>query len=175
MSIDCSRTVKSPIGRIRDYRLWREQFQQDLKEVFWISNPSEFILRNPEAQSTFQAYKSIRCWIYQSCERPDCNENKYYCAVSILSDSLENFIGMDGDRIRKSAQWDHAMWDEWTINCPEILIRLKMMLDNKHNVKTCYSTSFYFFLFTLFRNLFTFAYQTISSTIKNIIELCQQL
>ena len=74
--------------------------------------PSEFILETPEAQSTFQAYSSVRCWIYQSCERPDCNENKYYRAVNILSDCLEKFIGTDGNGIRNSEQWNHVMWDE---------------------------------------------------------------
>ena len=95
-----------------NYRYNENSSTRFSKKSFGTVEPSEFILETPEAQSTFQAYASVFCWIYQSCERPDCNENKYYHAVNILSDSLENFIGMDGDGIRKSAQWDHVMWDE---------------------------------------------------------------
>ena len=116
---DCTKDVYKIAARLYkvnvesvNYRYDENSSTRFSKKSFGTVNPSEFILETPEAQSTFQAYKSVRCWIYQSCERPDCNENKYYRAVNILSDSLESFIGMDGDRIRKSAQWDHVMWDE---------------------------------------------------------------
>lgn len=95
-----------------NYRYNENSSTRFSKKSFGTAEPSEFILETPEAQSTFQAYASVRCWIYQSCERPDCNENKYYRAVNILSDSLESFIGMDSDGIRKSVQWEHVMWDE---------------------------------------------------------------
>ena len=116
---DCNKDVYKIAARLYkvnvqsvNYRYNENCSTRFSKKSFGTVEPSEFILETPEAQSTFQAYKSVRCWIYQSCERPDCNENKYYRAVNILSDSLESFIGMDGDRIRKSAQWDHVMWDE---------------------------------------------------------------
>ena len=116
---DCNKDVYKIAARLYkvnvesvNYRYNENSLTRFSKKAFGTVDPSEFILETPEAQSTFQAYKSVRCWIYQSCERPDCNENKYYRAVNILSDSLESFIGMDGDRIRKSAQWDHVMWDE---------------------------------------------------------------
>lgn len=116
---DCNKDVYKIAARLYkvnvesvNYRYDENSSTRFSKKSFGTVDPSEFILETPEAQSTFQAYKSVCCWIYQSCERPDCNENKYYRAVSILSDSLENFIGMDGDRIRNCGQWDHAMWDE---------------------------------------------------------------
>ena len=116
---DCKKDVYKIAARLYkvnvesvNYRYDENSSTRFSKKSLGPVNPSEFILETPDAQSTFQAYASVRCWIYQSCERPDCNENKYYRAVNILSDSLESFIGMDGDRIRKSAQWDHVMWDE---------------------------------------------------------------
>ena len=116
---DCNKDVYKIAARLYkvnvqsvNYRYSENRSTRFSKKNFGSVDPSEFILETPEAQSTFHAYASVRCWIYQSCERPDCNKNKYYRAVNILSDSLESFIGMDGDRIRKSAQWDHVMWDE---------------------------------------------------------------
>lgn len=116
---DCNKDVYKIAARLYkvnvesvNYRYDENSSTRFSKKSFGTVNPSEFILETPEAQSTFQAYKSVCCWIYQSCERLDYNENKYYRAVSILSDSLENFIGMDGKEIRKSTQWDHVMWDE---------------------------------------------------------------
>ena len=116
---DCNKDVYKIAARLYkvnvesvNYRYDENSSSRFSKKSFGTVDPSEFILETPKAQSTFQAYKSVRCWIYQSCEKPDYNKNKYYRAVNILSDCLESFIGMDGDRIRKSAQWDHAMWDE---------------------------------------------------------------
>ena len=116
---DCNKDVYKIAARLYkvnvesvNYRYNENSLTRFSKKAFGTVDPSEFILETPDAQSTFQAYASVRCWIYQSCERPDCNENKYYRAVNILSDSLESFIGMDGDRIRKSAQWDQVMGDE---------------------------------------------------------------
>ena len=116
---DCNKDVYKIAARLYKVNVESVNYRYDensstrlSKKSLGTVEPSEFILENPEAQSTFQSYASVRCWIYQSCERPDCNENKYYRAVNILSDSLESFIGMDGDRIRKSAQWDRVMWDE---------------------------------------------------------------
>ena len=82
------------------------------KKNFGSVDPSEFILETPEAQSTFQAYASVFCWIYQSCEKPACNENKYYRAVNILSNSIENFIGKNSSEIRNCEQWENVMWVE---------------------------------------------------------------
>ena len=116
---DCNKDVYKIAARLYKVNVESVNYRYDentstrfSKKSFGTVEPSEFILETPEAQSTFQAYASVRCWIYQSCERPDCNENKYYQAVNILSDCLVNFIGMNGDRIRKSAQWDHVMLDE---------------------------------------------------------------
>ena len=95
-----------------NYRYSENRSTRFSKKNFGSVDPSEFILETPEAQSTFQAYASVRCWIYQSCERPDCNENKYYQAVNILSDCLVNFIGIDSNKIANCEQWNHIMWDE---------------------------------------------------------------
>ena len=95
-----------------NYRYNENSSTRFSKKSFGTVEPSEFILETPEAQSTFQAYASVRCWIYQSCERPDCNENKYYRAVNILSDSLENFIGKNSSEIRNCEQWENVMWVE---------------------------------------------------------------
>ena len=95
-----------------NYRYNENSTTRFSKKSFGTVEPSEFILETPEAQSTFQAYASVRCWIYQSCERPDCNKNKYYRAVNILSDSLVNFIGIDSDKIANCEQWNHIMWCE---------------------------------------------------------------
>ena len=82
------------------------------KDEFGNVEPSQFILETPEAQSTYQAYASVRCWIYQSCERPDCEENPYYHAMTVLSKALENYIGAPGSEIRYHEQWDHIVLDE---------------------------------------------------------------
>lgn len=116
---DCNEDVYKIAARLYkvnvesvNYRYDENSSTRFSKKSFGTVNPSEFILETPEAQSTFQAYASVRCWIYQSCERPDCNENKYYRAVNILSDCLENFIRRDGREIRNCEQWNHIMWDE---------------------------------------------------------------
>ena len=116
---DCNKDVYKIAARLYkvnvqsvNYRYNENCSTRFSKKSFGTVEPSEFILETPEAQSTFQAYKSVRCWIYQSCERPDCNENKYYRAVNILSDSLVNFIGIDSDKIVNCEQWNNVMWDE---------------------------------------------------------------
>lgn len=116
---DCNKDVYKIAARLYKVNVQSVNYRYDensssrlSKKDFGSVEPSEFILETPEAQSTFQAYASVRCWIYQSCERPDCNKNKYYCAVNILSDSLVNFIGIDSDKIANCEQWNHIMWDE---------------------------------------------------------------
>ena len=116
---DCNKDVYKIAARLYktnvqsvNYRYSENSSTRFSKKAFGSVDPSEFILENPEAQSTFQAYASVRCWIYQSCERPDCNKNKYYRAVNILSDSLVNFIGIDSDKIANCEQWNHIMWCE---------------------------------------------------------------
>lgn len=116
---DCKKDVYKIAARLYkvnvesvNYRYDENSSTRFSKKSFGTVEPSEFILETPEAQSTFQAYKSVCCWIYQSCERPDCNENKYYQGVNILSDCLESFIGMDGKEIRRCEQWKNVMWDE---------------------------------------------------------------
>ena len=116
---DCNKDVYKIAARLYkanvqsvNYRYDENSSTRFSKKSFGSVEPSEFILENPEAQSTFQAYASVRCWIYQSCERPDCNKNKYYRAVNILSDSLVNFIGIDSDKIANCEQWNHIMWCE---------------------------------------------------------------
>ena len=116
---DCNKDVYKIAARLYktnvqsvNYRYSENSSTRFSKKDFGSVDPSEFILENPEAQSTFQAYASVRCWIYQSCERPDCNKNKYYRAVNILSDSLVNFIGIDSDKIANCEQWNHIMWCE---------------------------------------------------------------
>ena len=116
---DCNKDVYKIAARLYKVNVQSVNYRYDensstrlSKKSLGTVEPSEFILENPEAQSTFQAYASVRCWIYQSCERPDCNKNKYYRAVNILSDSLENFIGMDSNKIANCEQWNHIMWCE---------------------------------------------------------------
>ena len=116
---DCNKDVYKIAARLYKVNVQSVNYRYDensstrfSKKNFGSVDPSEFILETPEAQSTFQAYASVRCWIYQSCERHDCNENKYYQGVNILSDCLESFIGMDGKEIRRCEQWKHIMWDE---------------------------------------------------------------
>ena len=116
---DCNKDVYKIAARLYktnvqsvNYRYSENSSTRFSKKAFGSVEPSEFILENPEAQSTFQAYASVRCWIYQSCERSDCNKNKYYRAVNILSDSLVNFIGIDSDKIANCEQWNHIMWCE---------------------------------------------------------------
>ena len=116
---DCNKDVYKIAARLYKVNVQSVNYRYDensstrfSKKNFGSVDPSEFILETPEAQSTFQAYASVRCWIYQSCERPDCNKNKYYRAVNILSDCLESFIGRDGKEIRRCEQWKHIMWDE---------------------------------------------------------------
>ena len=116
---DCNKDVYKIAARLYKVNVQSVNYRYDensstrfSKKSLGPVNPSEFILETPDAQSTFQAYASVRCWIYQSCERPDCNENKYYRAVNILSDCLESFIGRDGKEIRRCEQWKHIMWDE---------------------------------------------------------------
>ena len=116
---DCNKDVYKIAARLYKVNVQSVNYRYDensstrfSKKNFGSVDPSEFILETPEAQSTFQAYASVRCWIYQSCERPDCNKNKYYRAVNILSDSLVNFIGIDSDKIANCEQWNHIMWCE---------------------------------------------------------------
>ena len=118
---DCNKDVYKIAARLYKVNVESVNYRYDentstrfSKKSLGTVNPSEFILENPKAQSTFQAYASVRCWIYQSCERPDCKKNKYFCAVNILSDCLESFIGTetDGKEIRNCEQWNHVMWDE---------------------------------------------------------------
>ena len=116
---DCNKDVYKIAARLYKVNVQSVNYRYDensstrlSKKDFGSVDPSEFILETPEAQSAFQAYASVRCWIYQSCERPDCNKNKYYRAVNILSDSLVNFIGIDSDKIANCEQWNHIMWDE---------------------------------------------------------------
>ena len=116
---DCNKDVYKIAARLYKVNVQSVNYRYDensstrlSKKDFGSVEPSEFILETPEAQSTFQAYASVRCWIYQSCERPDCNKNKYYRAVNILSDSLVNFIGIDSDKIANCEQWNHIMWCE---------------------------------------------------------------
>ena len=116
---DCNKDVYKIAARLYKVNVQSVNYRYDensstrfSKKNFSSVDPSEFILETPEAQSTFQAYASVRCWIYQSCERPDCNKNKYYRAVNILSDSLVNFIGIDSDKIANCEQWNHIMWCE---------------------------------------------------------------
>ena len=116
---DCNKDVYKIAARLYktnvqsvNYRYSENSSTRFSKKSFGSVNPSEFILETPEAQSTFQAYASVRCWLYQSCERPDHNKNQYFCGVNILSDSLENFIGKDTSGIRTCEQWNHVMWDE---------------------------------------------------------------
>ena len=82
------------------------------KEQFGTVDLSQFILETPEAQSTYQAYASVGCWMYQSCERPDYKENPYYHAMSVLSKALERYIGATSSEIRYHEQWRNIMWDE---------------------------------------------------------------
>ena len=116
---DCNKDVYKIAARLYKVNVQSVNYRYDensstrfSKKNFGSVDPSEFILETPEAQSTFQAYASVRCWIYQSCERPDCNKNKYYRAVNILSDSLVNFIGIDSEKIANCEQWNHIMWVE---------------------------------------------------------------
>lgn len=116
---DCNKDVYKIASRLYKVNVQSVNYRYDensstrlSKKDFGSVDPSEFILETPEAQSTFQAYASVCCWIYQSCERPDCNKNKYYRAVNILSDSLVNFIGIDSDKIANCEQWNNVMWDE---------------------------------------------------------------
>ena len=118
---DCDKDVYKIAARLYKVNVESVNYRYDentstrlSKKSLGTVNPSEFILETPKAQSTFQAYASVRCWIYQSCERPDCKKNKYYKAVNILSDCLESFIGTetDGKEIRNCEQWNHVMWDE---------------------------------------------------------------
>ena len=116
---DCNKDVYKIAARLYKVNVQSVNYRYDensstrfSKKNFGSVEPSEFILETPEAQSTFQAYASVRCWIYQSCERPDCNKNKYYRAVNILSDSLVNFIGIDSNKIANCEQWNHIMWCE---------------------------------------------------------------
>lgn len=116
---DCNKDVYKIAARLYKVNVQSVNYRYDensstrfSKKNFGSVDPSEFILETPEAQSTFQAYASVRCWIYQSCERPDCNKNKYYRAVNILSDSLVNFIGIDSDKIENCEQWNNVMWVE---------------------------------------------------------------
>ena len=116
---DCNKDVYKIAARLYKVNVQSVNYRYDensstrlSKKDFGSVEPSEFILETPEAQSTFQAYASVCCWIYQSCERPDCNKNKYYRAVNILSDSLVNFIGIDSDKITNCEQWNHIMWCE---------------------------------------------------------------
>ena len=116
---DCNKEVYKIAARLYKVNVESVNYRYDensstrlSKKSLGTVEPSEFILENPEAQSTFQAYASVRCWIYQSCERPDCNKNKYYRAINILSDSLVNFIGIDSSKIANCEQWNHIMWDE---------------------------------------------------------------
>ena len=115
---DCNKDVYKIAARLYKVNVESVNFRYNentstrfSKKSLGTVNPSEFILENPKAQSTFQAYASVRCWIYQSCERPDCNKNKYYRGVNILSDFLESFIETDGKEIRNCEQWNHIMWD----------------------------------------------------------------
>ena len=116
---DCDKDVYKIAARLYKVNVESVNYRYDentstrlSKKSFGIVNPSEFILETPKAQSTFQAYASVRCWIYQSCERPDCKKNKYFRAVNILSDFFESFIETDGKEIRNCEQWNNVMWDE---------------------------------------------------------------
>ena len=116
---DCNKDVYKIAARLYKVNVQSVNYRYDensstrfSKKNFGSVDPSEFILETPEAQSTFQAYASVRFWVYQSGERPDCNKNKYYRAVNILSDSLVNFIGIDSDKIANCEQWNHIMWCE---------------------------------------------------------------
>lgn len=116
---DCNKDVYKIAARLYkvnvesvNYRYNENCSTRFSKKSFGTVNPSEYILETPESQSTFQAYASVRCWIYQSCERPDCNENKYYRAVNILSDSIESFIGKNSSEIGNCEQWENVMWVE---------------------------------------------------------------
>ena len=116
---DCKKDVYKIAARLYKVNVESVNYRYDdntstrfSKKNFGTVNPSEFLFEEHRAQSTFQAYTSVSCWIYQSCERPDHNENKYYRAVNILSDSLVNFIGIDSDKIANCEQWNHIMWCE---------------------------------------------------------------
>lgn len=95
-----------------NYRYDKNSNTKLSKNEFGTVEPSQFILEANREQSTYQAYASVCCWIYQSCERPDCDENPYYHAMSVLSKGLERYIGASSSKIRYHEQWDHIVWDE---------------------------------------------------------------
>ena len=115
---DCNKDVYKIAARLYkvnvesvNYRYNENTSTRFSKKNFGTVEPSEFILKGHRNSSTIQAYVSANCWIYQSCERPDCNENKYFQAVNILANAIENYMNAIENYIRLDLKG--------IINCPE--------------------------------------------------------
>ena len=123
---DCNKDVYKIAARLYkvnvesvNYRYNENTSTRFSKKNFGTVEPSEFIFKGHRNSSTIQAYVSANCWIYQSCERPDCNENKYFQAVNILANAIENYmnaienyIRLDFKRIMNSSEWHYIKWNE---------------------------------------------------------------
>ena len=70
--------------------------QKDYKEAFKVFN-------QPFGTSDYQLLKSLKCYLYQSCEG-NCNKDELYKAVDCVADNISS------DIISKIPEYNEAEW-----------------------------------------------------------------